>query len=64
MINQYELTNTREIPLNDSNRMIIRSALELYRNETTIKLYGDLCNIEYYDIELLEIDEILQLLKD
>ena len=58
----YEL-----IRLSESNRYLVRNALELYRNQITAKLYGDIeddIDPVYHDIELLEIDEILELLKE
>jgi len=55
--------DTKSIFLSDSNRIIIREALEAHRNELTAKLYGDVpsnCSTEYFDIEIQEVDEILE----
>jgi hypothetical protein len=51
--------------LSESNREIIKDALEMYRNEVTKKLYSDVKSnytTEYHDIMILEIDEILEVL--
>jgi len=58
-----ELENFKDINLSESNREIIKDALEMYRNEVTKRLYSDVKSIfvaEYHDIMLLEIDEILE----
>lgn len=62
-----DLENYQDIKLSESNRDVIRSALEHYRNVVTIKLYGDVESPyiqEKHDIELLEIDEILELMEE
>jgi hypothetical protein len=49
----------------ESNRDIIKDALEMYRNEVTRRLYSEVKSnfvTEYHDIMLLEIDEILEVL--
>ena len=44
-----------------NERIAIRNALELYRNELTNKLLNcEADSTEYYDIELEETDEILE----
>jgi|APGre2960657404_1045060.scaffolds.fasta_scaffold252889_1 hypothetical protein len=61
----FELQDYKNITLSVSNRNIIRDALEMYRNEMTKKLYSDVesnFTTEYYDIELLEIDEVIEIL--
>jgi hypothetical protein len=58
------LENYVDIKLSESNRSIIRDALEAYRNEVTAKVYGDTESVfdtEYHDIMLDEIDEIMVL---
>ena len=59
------LENYIDIKLSESNRSIIRDALEAYRNEVTAKVYGDTESVfdtEYHDIMLDEIDEIMVLM--
>jgi hypothetical protein len=59
------LENYVDIKLSESNRSIIRDALEAYRNEVTAKVYGDTESVfdtEYHDIMLDEIDEIMVLM--
>ena len=49
----------------ESNRDIIKDALEMYRNEVTRRLYSEVKSnfvTEYHDIMLLDIDEILEVL--
>ena len=62
MINMFaEIEKYRLIRTNESNRSIIRTALEQYRNIVTMHLYtAKDYSAEYHDIELLEIDEILE----
>ena len=58
--------NFRTIKLSESNRSIIRDALEAYRNNRTIALYSerDPNRADFVDIEILEIDEIFDLIGD
>jgi hypothetical protein len=59
----HELENFKDIKLSESNREILKDALEMYRNEVTKRLYSEVKSIfvtEYHDIMLLEIDEILE----
>ena len=59
-----QLQNYKDIKLSESNREIIRDALEMYRNEVTERLYSDVRTnyANYHDIMILEIDEILEVL--
>lgn len=60
-----QLENVKNVKLSESNRDIIRDALEMYRNEVTKRLYAEVESNyvnEYHDIMLLEIDEILEVL--
>jgi hypothetical protein len=55
-----QLQNYKDIKLSESNREIIRDALEMYRNVVTKRLYSDVRTnyANYHDIMILEIDEI------
>ena len=59
-----QLQNYKDIKLSESNREIIRDALEMYRNVVTKRLYSDVKTnyANYHDIMILEIDEILEVL--
>ena len=62
-----DFENYQDIKLSESNRDVIREALEHYRNVVTARLYGDVKTPyiqEKHDIELLEIDEILELMEN
>ena len=61
-----EIENFRMIKLSESNRYLVREALEAYRNEKTSDLYDerDPNRADYIDVEILEIDEILELIGD
>jgi|LauGreDrversion4_2_1035121.scaffolds.fasta_scaffold36107_4 hypothetical protein len=57
------LSGNKIISLNESHTEAVKEALELYRNQLTLKLYGNTksnFNTEYYDIEILVVDEILE----
>jgi hypothetical protein len=60
-----QLENYKDIKLSESNREIIRDALEMYRNEVTKRLYSEVGTnyADYHDIMILEIDEILEVLR-
>jgi len=60
LLEQFE--NYKTVKLSESNRQILRDALEYYRNAVTVSLYTE--GNEYEDIELLEIDEILNTIGD
>jgi hypothetical protein len=59
-----QLQNYKDIKLSESNREIIRDALEMYRNVVTKRLYSEVRTnyANYHDIMILEIDEILEIL--
>ena len=59
-----QLQNYKDIKLSESNREIIKDALEMYRNVVTKRLYSDVRTnyANYHDIMILEIDEILEVL--
>jgi ribosomal protein L20A (L18A) len=59
-----QLQNYKDIKLSESNREIVRDALEMYRNKVTERLYSDIGTnyTNYHDIMILEIDEILEVL--
>jgi len=62
-----DFENYQDIKLSESNRSVVRDALEHYRVLVTARLYGDVDSIfirEKHDIELLEIDEILELMEE
>jgi len=59
-LGQYmrELEDYRTIELSESNRIVILTALEIYRTFVTARLYKT--GKDHDDIELLEIDEIIE----
>ena len=61
MMNYQEiLLDVKSIKLSDSNRDIIRAALIAYKNMAVYQTRTD----EYIEIQALEIDEILEKIKD
>lgn len=60
MIDLDVLLNVKSVKLSDSNRDIIREALAAYKN---IAMYQNRSD-EYIETQALEIDEILELVKD
>jgi len=60
MINEDILLDVKSIKLSDSNRDIIRDALIAYKNMAVYQTRTD----EYIEIQALEIDEILEKIKD
>jgi hypothetical protein len=60
MINEDILLDVKSIKLSDSNRDIIRAALIAYKNMAVYQTRTD----EYIEIQALEIDEILEKIKD
>jgi hypothetical protein len=57
---QEILLDVKSIKLSDSNRDIIRAALIAYKNMAVYQTRTD----EYIEIQALEIDEILEKIKD
>ena len=61
MMNYQEiLLDVKSVKLSDSNRDIIRAALIAYKNMAVYQTRTD----EYIEIQALEIDEILEKIKD
>jgi hypothetical protein len=62
-----DMQNYKNIKLSESEREVIRDALEMYRNEVTKRLYSEVKSnftTEYHDIMILEIDEILEIVSE
>jgi hypothetical protein len=57
---QEILLDVKSVKLSDSNRDIIRAALIAYKNMAVYQTRTD----EYIEIQALEIDEILEKIKD
>jgi hypothetical protein len=57
-----DVENCRMVKMSESNRYIVRELLEKYRNEATMQMFDNTSeyNQEYWDIMVLEIDEILE----
>ena len=61
------MENYNQVKLSQSNREVIREALEMFRNHVTLMAYGDTeshYDGEYLDIMLDEVDEILQFVEE
>jgi hypothetical protein len=57
---QEILEDVKLVKLSDSNRQIISDALEAYKNISVYQVNSD----DYIEVQSLEIDEILEKIKD